>query len=229
MRLADWHYRGYDRNKVAASHSTFIDAQSRIGFYQIDDLLLVASPGVYHPGPGSSTVFMLRNLPAIENARILEVGSGTGTIAIHYARRGNRVALTDIDPEAVRCASFNALVNRVAIETWQSDVFSNVPKNRVFDVILFNLPFFQRERQHPYDHVGCDPKGQIVTRFVCGLRHQLTAQGAAYVTYSNLADKALLLDLCRQNLVEAWLLATELDPETGVERHLMQLKLSTHE
>ncbi len=46
--------------------------------------------------------------------RVLDVGAGTGVLAIAAARTGARVALgTDIDPVSVRIAGENAAINRV--------------------------------------------------------------------------------------------------------------------
>lgn len=213
----------YDVEKVQSAHAAFLKVQEETGFYQIDDILVVATPGVYHPTVGSSTLFMLKHLPAIENADILEIGTGSGTIGLHYARRGNAVALADIDPEAIRCAGFNALINRVSVELHLSDVFDNVPEDRTFDVVIFNLPYYQREHTHRYDIVGCDPGGSIAQRFLRDLSLKLRKTGTAYVTYSNLGDISLLRSCCERYHWRADLVAKEVDEDTNVERYLISL------
>ena len=48
----------------------------------------------------------------------------------------------DINPEAVRCAGINALLNHFEhkIEVRHGDLFAAVPAER-FDLIVFNPPF----------------------------------------------------------------------------------------
>ncbi|HEX4179932.1 MAG TPA: 50S ribosomal protein L11 methyltransferase [Caulobacteraceae bacterium] len=56
-----------------------------------------------------------RLLKARRFGRVLDVGTGTGVLAIAAARTGGRIAVgTDIDPVSVRIARENAKVNRAA-------------------------------------------------------------------------------------------------------------------
>lgn len=70
---------------------------------------------------------------------VLDVGTGTGVLAICLARAGRRVTAIDISGAAVRTARANAARNGVEIECYESDLLERV-RGR-FDLILFNPPY----------------------------------------------------------------------------------------
>ena len=49
--------------------------------------------------------------PSVPGATVLEIGCGVGLVGIAAARAGARVHMTDVDPEALRFARYNALRN----------------------------------------------------------------------------------------------------------------------
>ncbi len=76
-------------------------------------------------------------------AKVLDIGAGTGVLAIAAARTGTRIAVgTDIDPVSVRIGRENAKVNAVnarfvhASGLSDRGVFSNAPYDLVFANIL---------------------------------------------------------------------------------------------
>lgn len=69
----------------------------------------------------------------------LDLGTGTGVIAVCLARLGHRVTAADISAAAVRTARANGLRNGVQFECLQSDLLSSV--TGPFDLIAFNLPY----------------------------------------------------------------------------------------
>ena len=82
----------------------------------------------------------------------LDMGTGSGVGAIFAARRGYRVVAVDINPQAVRCARINTLLNRLEerIEVRRGDLFEPVRGER-FDLVLFNPPFFVGEPRSDLD------------------------------------------------------------------------------
>lgn len=184
--------------KVRQAHQEFLDAQNEVGFFEVDGLNIVATPGVYHPLPESSTLHMLRHLPIFEECRVLEMGTGTGTVGLHCARSGNEVTMTDICPEALRCASFNAVINGQDVELLLADVFDGVPNSKKFDVIIFNIPLLQKPVETSTERIACDPDGKILRRFLFGLAEYLERKGRAYVSYSNLGDLSKLAEWAKE-------------------------------
>jgi ribosomal protein L11 methyltransferase len=85
----------------------------------------------------------LRNPASINSLSFLDIGTGSGILAIAAAKLGfRRVRAIDFDPEAVRVARTNARVNGVLerIKIAQSDAaeLPIIPKER-FDLICANL------------------------------------------------------------------------------------------
>jgi methylase of polypeptide subunit release factors len=72
----------------------------------------------------------------------LDLGTGCGMQAVLAANHSARVTATDLNPRAAEFACFNAGLNGVEnIECVVGDTFAPV-RNRTFDLILANPPFF---------------------------------------------------------------------------------------
>ncbi|HET9226144.1 MAG TPA: methyltransferase, partial [Thermoanaerobaculia bacterium] len=93
----------------------------------------------------------------------------------------------DLNPEAVRCARINALLNRLEnqIEVRQGDLFGPVEGER-FDLILFNPPFFRGEPKGLFDLAWRSV--DVLERFAAGLPHALTEDGCALILLSTDGD-----------------------------------------
>ncbi len=115
------------------------------------------------------------------------MGTGSGIGAVFAARRGFRVVGVDLNPEAVRCARINALLNGLEdrIEIREGDLFGPVAGER-FDLVLFNPPFFRGQPRGLFDLAwrGVD----VLERFAAGLPDCLAPGGQALVLLSTDGD-----------------------------------------
>lgn len=76
--------------------------------------------------------------------RVLDVGTGTGILAICLAKLGRSVVAVDISAAAVRTARANAARSGVSFECYESDLLTSVQGR--FDLIAFNPPYaFRRD------------------------------------------------------------------------------------
>lgn len=73
----------------------------------------------------------------IAGSRVLDVGTGTGVLAIAAARRGATVVAIDIDPLAVSAAQANAQINRVQMSVLAGSIDA-IGDDR-FDVVIANI------------------------------------------------------------------------------------------
>ncbi len=159
---------------------------NRVHIEYIDGWPLIVLPGVFNGvriRTGLILARALETLPLSASALVLDLGTGSGLGAIYAACRGAHVIASDINPEAVRCAQLNALVNHLEarIETRLGDLFEPVRAER-FDVILFNPPYY---RGQPRDFADRAWRGSdVFDRFLAELPAHLTPQGRALVVLS---------------------------------------------
>ncbi|WP_312984659.1 peptide chain release factor N(5)-glutamine methyltransferase [Atlantibacter sp.] len=121
------------------------------GVREFWSLPLRVSPATLIPRPDTECVVeqALARLPA-EPCRILDLGTGTGAIALALAseRPDCRVVAVDNVPDAVELAQRNAArLNIANIDIRQSDWFSAVQGQR-FQLIVSNPPYIDSEDAH---------------------------------------------------------------------------------
>ncbi|MBP7687643.1 MAG: methyltransferase [Thermoflexales bacterium] len=155
---------------------------------------LVILPQVFNPALFEASTFLARTLNSITLApdtSVLDLGTGSGLNAIMAAQRSRCVTATDINPEAVRCARINVLLNHVEerVEVFEGDLFAPLIDRR-FDVIVFNPPFFRGVPRDRLDQAWRST--DVIERFAAEVREHLAPQGYSLVIYSSTADEAAL-------------------------------------
>lgn len=110
---------------------------------------LVIERGVFHPSLFFSSTILGRRLAQmpLQRKRVLDMGTGSGILALCAARGGASVLAVDVNPQAVACAGANAAANRLQdrIRVLQSDLFAAIPDGERFDLVLWNPPFYPGE------------------------------------------------------------------------------------
>ncbi|HVT16931.1 MAG TPA: HemK2/MTQ2 family protein methyltransferase [Thermoanaerobaculia bacterium] len=167
----------------------------RVVLEQIDGVPLLVLPEVFNPAVYRTGALLARAVSSwtpgmagrTDGIRVLDMGTGCGVGAVFAARRGLAVVAVDINPQAVRCARINALINRLEerIEVREGDLFAPVAGER-FDLVLFNPPFFRGEPAGDLDRAwrGTD----VLERFASGLGAVLKPAGQALVVLSTDGD-----------------------------------------
>jgi len=112
------------------------------------DLELFVEPPILIPRHETEEwVFWLcGQLISYKNAtlKILDIGTGSGCIALTLAKflPNSEIVALDISEEALKLAQKNAHYNNIKNVTFlQSDLFSNIKNNIIFDVIVSNPPY----------------------------------------------------------------------------------------
>ena len=153
------------------------------------EICISGHPDVYEP---SEDTFLLLGALGEAEGRALEIGTGSGIVAIYLAKMGHEVVATDINPHALGLARANARRNGVEIGAVRADLFDGI-KGR-FDTIVFNPPYLPTS---PGDKTGDrwldasvngGPDGLHLTRrFLAGLNEMLSGRGNAYTVSSSLS------------------------------------------
>ena len=100
---------------------------------------------------------------ASERARVLDLGTGCGAIALAVAaeRPGARVVATDIDPASIALCRRNADRLGLAVESRVADVFEGLTGR--FDVIVSNPPYVDDDDAHlDRGDLRFEPRGALL-------------------------------------------------------------------
>lgn len=165
------------------------------GDFRLHGLRIHAPAGVYSPHETSSTRFVLDHFFALGLDRpggtLLEIGCGAGAISLLAARNGWSVVAGDIDPVAVAATLHNAAQNDLEVDARVSDLFSAFP-GELFDVIVFNQPFFHVERETAEsERTLSDFGGKLHARYMAEAKNHIKPGGYLVVVYSNCSNEAV--------------------------------------
>lgn len=122
-----------------------------VGEREFHGLRLAVSPAVLVPRPDTEVLvdWALQYLAGLGQPRVLDLGTGSGAIAVSvaHARPDAIVTATDIDAAAMEVARANARTHGVALEllhgTWWQPV-----AGRLFELILSNPPYIAADDPH---------------------------------------------------------------------------------
>ena len=101
--------------------------------------------------PAEDSYLLAENLQIKKGQSVLEIGTGSGIIAMYASRLTDNITVTDINFDACELARKNFEANNIeTIEILFGNLFEPV-KNRKFDVILFNTPYLPTEEDEVLD------------------------------------------------------------------------------
>lgn len=121
-------------------------------------MLLLCPPGVYRPQDDTDLlVEALSGLTLRSGDRVLDVGTGTGALAVAAVRSGaTDVTAVDVSLRALAATWLNARLHRLPVRVRRADVTERPPHGR-FDLVLANPPY-----------VPCPGKGRVSRRWDAG-------------------------------------------------------------
>jgi len=140
--------------------------------------------------PREDSFLLAENLPALEGKTVLDMGTGSGFLALLAAKKARRVVAVDINPKAIEFARATASRGGAIIEFRVGDLFSNVPEK--FDVILFNPPYLPYEDEYDKEaHIWCGGKTgrETIERFAKEAPAHLNPGGAVALVFSSITGE----------------------------------------
>lgn len=133
-------------------------------FWTLD---LIVTPDVLIPRPETELLVetALEKVKNIENPKILDLGTGSGAIALALAseRADARIIATDASAKALHIAKKNAdkyQLNGI-VEFIESDWFSNIV-DKDFDLIVSNPPYIVKDDSHLLTTIRHEPQQALV-------------------------------------------------------------------
>lgn len=159
------------------------------GYKDFYDLAFKVTRAVLIPRPETETMVSSAVELAPKHGRVLDIGTGSGCVAVSlkHERRDVEVTATDVSPSALAVARLNAKRHDAAIKFIKSDLFSNVSGR--YDVVLANLPYVpsgtRRQPELAYEpalalYAGADGL-DFYRRFIARLGDYLTLDGRALI------------------------------------------------
>ncbi len=144
--------------------------------------------------PEADTYLLLRAAQGEVRAgdRVLEIGTGSGTIASGL-EKARCIVVTDINPHAAACAK------KKGLPVVRADLFSGI--RGAFDLILFNPPYLPTRPEERIDDWleyaldgGSDGRA-IIGRFLAGAGERLAPQGRILLLISSLTGLDSVIEL----------------------------------
>ena len=169
-------------------------------------LKLKLHPQVYEPA--EDTFLLAENLAVKDGDVVLDMGTGTGLIALLMARKARSVSGVDINPIAVELAKENARLNNIKnVEFRVSDLFENVSGE--FDLITFNAPYLPGEPEEPIDLalVGGKTGREVLDRFIDAVAGHLKPNGTVQVVQSSITGVEETLKMLEKVGLSPWIAA----------------------
>jgi release factor glutamine methyltransferase len=172
-------------------------------------MLRVPLPGVFKPRSDSRMLAdHIGRERLVARARVLDVCTGSGVLAIAAARAGaSRVTAVDVSRRAVLAAWLNAWLNGVRLRVRRGDLFEPVRGER-FDLIVSNPPYIPSEDDElpgrgPRRALDAGPNGRFFLDRICSSAPEyLTPGGAVLLVHSSICSEQATLDALRRGGLE---------------------------
>ncbi len=159
-------------------------------FKKIKGKIFYFSPNVFSPHFFVvSSTFFVDNLIVPKNSSVLDLGTGSGILAIFAADKAQRVLATDISPYSVENARMNVRLNTRSkkIKILRGNLFK--PVSGKFDLILFNPPYFPLQPKSYIEAAwNCGQNYKLIQRFLLKVRNYLSEEGFIELSLSSYMD-----------------------------------------
>lgn len=165
----------------------------------MDNFIIDTAETVYTPAEDS--YMLAENLLINKGQSVLEIGTGSGIVAMYASKLTDNVTATDINYNAIELAEKNFKANNIEnIELIFGNLFEPV-KDRKFDVILFNTPYLPTENDeilnddlnYAFDG-GLDGR-KVIDLFLNEVKNHLNDGGIIQLIQSSLSDNDKTLDI----------------------------------
>jgi len=166
--------------------------------------------------------------------KFLEMGCGAGPTAVNIKNEFSfEVSAADINPQAVANTKENARLNKLEIETYQSDCFDSIPLQS-FDIMAWWIPY------NPVDAPGTsvdpelikggyDPQYKSLDKFLSQAGNYLSENGLILLGIgANVVNNTLIKQLATKNgweILEEPLAEFEIPLEIGTTEPLINTQI----
>ena len=144
--------------------------------------------------PAEDSYLLAENLEIKSDSSVLEIGTGSGIVAMYASRLSKNICVSDVNFDACELARKNFKANGIEnIEILFGDLFEPVG-DRKFDVILFNTPYLPTENGEVLeDNINYAFDGglngrKVIDLFLNEVGNHLNDGGIVQMIQSSLSD-----------------------------------------
>jgi tRNA1(Val) A37 N6-methylase TrmN6/nucleoside 2-deoxyribosyltransferase len=170
--------------------------------YEIDvaGLSISVWPNVFSPKYSRSSDFLISGWCIPINAKVLDMGCGTGILGLRAAIDGaSHVTAVDINPNAIQntLENIEKLGLHDKVEVVLSDVYTNVTGR--YDVIICNPPYWSRKAADILERSCFDENYTFLKEFIGKARDFARPNAMLYLVFSDQGDVSLVNKLLQEN------------------------------
>ena len=155
-----------------------------------------------------SSTFFIQHLSIPKGSMVLDMGTGSGILAIFASESAQKVVATDINPHAIQNARINVRLNNLSIkiELRRGNLFQ--PITEKFDVILFNPPYYPLKPKTYMEAAWCCGTNYFCLRtFLTNAKKHLTQRGFIQISLSSYMDLDYIHKLIKKHGFRSILIA----------------------
>jgi HemK-related putative methylase len=128
--------------------------------------------------PSAATLCLAKNLYVEKGSRVLDLGTGSGLLAILASKLGaGEVVATDISPRALQTARINAMLNSVDNVDFRLGSLYEPVRGDVFDLIISNPPMTPSKNPLPRYTWGGPDGRKVLDEVIRGAPSHLRSGG----------------------------------------------------
>lgn len=139
--------------------------------------------------PNEDSYLILKHIKKFARGRVLDMGTGTGILAVEASKYSKEVVAVDINKEAIEYAKEKNKKMK-NIEWKVSNLFENVDGK--FDLIIFNPPYLPKEENEPKELslsiCGGERGYELLFRFLKEAKKYLKKNGVILIVISSLTN-----------------------------------------
>ncbi|MFH0830189.1 MAG: HemK2/MTQ2 family protein methyltransferase [Candidatus Aenigmatarchaeota archaeon] len=132
-----------------------------------------------------------------KNTSFLDMGCGTGIIAITAAKTGAKVTAVDINQNAVELTRQNAKNNKAHVECLRSDLLESVRGK--FEIIAFNAPYLPEAVAKGNEAWAGGQELEVIRKAVEQVKTRLMPEGVFLIAISSLTGMGKIGKLLESN------------------------------